>query len=64
MYITSGNLDDRSLEKQMLKDISFKLIGDQVLYMHAKKLFAELFEQNITLITKSEKYEELSNGYK
>ncbi len=53
MHVTSGNVDDRSPVKQMLKDISCKLIGDKG-YI-SKKLFTELFEQGTTLITKIRK---------
>ena len=53
MHVTSGNVDDRSPVKQMLKDISCKLIGDKG-YI-SKKLFTELFEQGVTLITKIRK---------
>ena len=53
MQITGGNIDDRSPVMSLMKDISAKLIGDKG-YI-SKKLSAELFNQNVTLITKIKK---------
>ena len=53
MQVTAGNANDRSPVMDLVKDISAKLIGDKG-YI-SKKLSAELFEQNVTLITKIKK---------
>lgn len=53
MQITGANIDDRSPVMSLVKDISTKLIGDKG-YI-SKKLSAELFKQNVTLITKTKK---------
>ena len=53
LKIQSRNIDDRSPVMSLVKDISAKLIGDKG-YI-SKKLSAELFEQNVTLITKIKK---------
>ena len=53
MQITGGNIDDRLPVMSLVKDISAKLIGDKG-YI-SKKLSAELFNQNVTLITKIKK---------
>jgi hypothetical protein len=53
MQITGGNVNDRSPVMNLMRDISAKLIGDKG-YI-SKKLSAELFEQNATLITKIKK---------
>ena len=53
MQITGGNVNDRSPVMNLMRDISAKLIGDKG-YI-SKKLSAELFEQNATLITNIKK---------
>lgn len=53
MTITGGNVNDRSPVMDLVKGITGKLIGDKG-YI-SKKLFAELFEQKVTLITKIKK---------
>lgn len=53
LQITAGNVNDRSPVMELVKGISTKLVGDKG-YI-SKKLFAELFEQKVTLITKIKK---------
>ena len=53
MQITGGNVNDRSPVMNLMRGISAKLIGDKG-YI-SKKLSAELFEQNATLITNIKK---------
>ena len=53
LCITPGNTNDRSPVPNMVKDLRAKLIGDKG-YL-SQKLFDELFEQGITLITKIKK---------
>lgn len=50
LVITPGNVDDRKPVPDMMKGIVSKLIGDKG-YI-SKKLFHQLFEQGVTLITK------------
>ena len=54
-YLSPGNVDDRNLEliRHLTKDIFGKLFGDKG-YL-SSKLFAELFEKGITLVTKIKK---------
>ena len=53
--LTPGNVDDRNLKliRHLTKDVFGKLFGDKG-YL-SSKLFVELFEKNITLITKIKK---------
>jgi hypothetical protein len=53
LTITPGNVNDRAPVSQMVKDVTVKLIGDKG-YL-SKKLFQELFEGEVTLITKIKK---------
>ena len=53
MSITGGNVNDRSPVMDMVKGITGTLIGDKG-YI-SKQLFADLFEQKVTLITKIKK---------
>jgi IS5 family transposase len=53
LIITPGNVNDRTPVPQMVKDITATLIGDKG-YL-SKKLFQELFEGGVTLITKIKK---------
>jgi len=53
LTITPGNVNDRTPVSQMVKDITATLIGDKG-YL-SKKLFQELFEGGVTLITKIKK---------
>lgn len=53
LTITPGNINDRTPVSQMVKDITATLIGDKG-YL-SKKLFQELFEGGVTLITKVKK---------
>ena len=53
MTITGGNVNDRSPVMDLVQGITGKLIGDKG-YI-SKKLFAELFEQKLTFITKIKK---------
>ena len=53
MQITGGNIDDRSPVMNLVKDISAKLVDDKG-YI-SKKLSDELFNHNVTLITKIKK---------
>lgn len=53
MTITPGNLNDRSPAMKLVKGIEAKLVGDKG-YI-SKKLFEELFEKKVTLITKIRK---------
>lgn len=53
LCITPGNVDDRTPVPDLLKGITTRLIGDKG-YI-SKKLFNELFEQGVTLITKIKK---------
>ena len=53
LVITKGNVNDRTPVPDMVKDLSAKLIGDKG-YL-SKKLFQELFENGVTLITKIKK---------
>jgi transposase len=53
LAITPGNINDRKPVPHMVKDIAAKLIGDKG-YL-SKKLFQELFEGDVTLITKIKK---------
>ena len=54
-YLSAGNMDDRNLEliRHLTKDVFGKLFGDKG-YL-SSKLFAELFEKEITLVTKIKK---------
>lgn len=53
LTITRANVNDRTPVSNMVKGLSAKLIGDKR-YL-SKKLFQELFEKGITLITKIKK---------
>lgn len=53
LVITPGNVDDRKPVPDMMKGIVAKLIGDKG-YL-SKKLFQQLFEQGVTMITKIKK---------
>ena len=53
LQITRGNVDDRTPVMGLIKGITGKLIGDKG-YI-SKKLFNELFDNSITLITKIKK---------
>ncbi len=53
LMITPGNTDDRTPVPDMLKGIIAKLIGDKG-YL-SQKLFNQLFEKGVTLITKIKK---------
>ena len=53
MIITGGNVNDRSPVMDLVKGITAKLVGDKG-YI-SKKLFAQLFEQKVTLIIKIKK---------
>lgn len=53
LQITRGNVDDRTPVMDLTKEITGKLIGDKG-YL-SKKLFRELFDNGITLITKIKK---------
>jgi hypothetical protein len=53
LHITPGNTDDRKPVPDMLKDIVAKLIGDKG-YL-SQKLFDQLFDKGVTLITKIKK---------
>lgn len=53
LTITPGNVNDRTPVSQMVKNITATLIGDKG-YL-SKKLFQELFEGGVTLITKIKK---------
>jgi IS5 family transposase len=49
LVITPGNVNDRTPVPDMIKGLTAKLIGDKG-YL-SKKLFQQLFEQGVTLIT-------------
>ena len=53
LVITPGNTDDRTPLPDMLKDITARLIGDKG-YL-SQKLFDQLFERGVTLITRIKK---------
>ena len=53
LSITPGNVDDRAPVPEMLKGITAKLIGDKG-YL-SQKLFNQLLENNVTLITRIKK---------
>ncbi len=53
LTITPGNVNDRTPVPHMVRDLEAKLIGDKG-YL-SKKLFQELFENGVTLITKIKK---------
>lgn len=53
LTLTKGNINDRAPVPDMVKGLSAKLIGDKG-YL-SKKLFQELFENGVTLITKIKK---------
>jgi hypothetical protein len=53
LVITPGNVNDRTPVPHMVKDLTAKLIGDKG-YL-SKKLFQELFEGGVTLLTKIKK---------
>lgn len=53
LSITPGNVNDRKPVPQLVKDLIATLIGDKG-YL-SKKLFQELFEKGVTLITKIKK---------
>lgn len=53
LTITPGNVNDRTPVPHMVRDLEAKLIGDKG-YL-SKKLFHELFENGVTLITKIKK---------
>lgn len=53
LVITPGNVDDRKPAPDMMKGSVAKLIGDKG-YL-SKKLFQQLFEQGVTMITKIKK---------
>jgi Transposase DDE domain len=59
VHAYNKNIDDRSPVMTLVKDISAKLIGDKG-YI-SKKLSAELFNQNVTLIIKTEPPSALSH---
>ena len=50
LAITPGHVDDRKPVRDMLKGVKAKLIGDKG-YL-SQKLFEDLFDQGVMLITK------------